>query len=625
MQLRQAAADARQALIADGGAEDRCPPSTSAVKDGVIFLRAEPQRRFTLWRADRRPAFELTAGRGRAAEEPEGPHGRRPAGAAPGRNRQGHRPPTRTCTTSACRACSTRAWFARPPSAPRSSAVDEGSVAGDQGRTQSCARAASSPSSPSASGRRSAPRASSRPPGEREGLPDQAKLWEHVRADEGRQGRRRRGPRQSEGRPRGRGADAQGRLRLRRPDPRLDRAVLRGRRREARQGRDLAASAGAASGFGARWPRRFRWSPKDIQVISSTAPAATAGTATRTRRRTPRSLQAVGRPVRVQWMRDDEHGQDPKGPPCCMRVRGGLDAQGSIVAWDSRVWTPKADIAEWPRTLAATLAGIPEGVPDRPGHCRTATSIRRYPFAHQKAVGRTGSRPRPSAPRALRAPGAHAEHLRQRVLHRRVRGRGRRRPARLPPPLSRRSARDRGARAAARMAKLEARARRPARDQSGPIARGRGIAYVKYENVRTYCAGVAEVEVEQADGRHPRAAASSSRTTAARSSIPTACATRSRASSPDRLPHAQGGAQVRPRARDQRRLGQPIPSCASPRCPRCDIGAHRPPGDPPLGRGRAGDLPAAPAISNAVFDAIGVRLRSVPYTPAALAAASKRA
>jgi nicotinate dehydrogenase subunit B len=32
-----------------------------------------------------------------------------------------------------------------------------------------------------------------------------------------------------------------------------------------------------------------------------------------------------------------------------------------------------------------------------------------------------------------------------------------------------------------------------------------------------------------------------------------------------------------------------------------------------------------PAISNAVFDAVGVRLRSVPYTPAAMAAASKGA
>ena len=42
--------------------------------------------------------------------------------------------------------------------------------------------------------------------------------------------------------------------------------------------------------------------------------------------------QAVGQPVRVQWMRDDEHGWEPLGPAMVMDVRGGLDAQGNITA-----------------------------------------------------------------------------------------------------------------------------------------------------------------------------------------------------------------------------------------------------------------------------------------------------
>ena len=50
--------------------------------------------------------------------------------------------------------------------------------------------------------------------------------------------------------------------------------------------------------------------------------------------------QAVGRPVRVQWMRYDEHGWEPLGPAMVMEVRGGLDAQGNVVAWDYQVWTP---------------------------------------------------------------------------------------------------------------------------------------------------------------------------------------------------------------------------------------------------------------------------------------------
>src|SRR5581483_11348614 len=50
--------------------------------------------------------------------------------------------------------------------------------------------------------------------------------------------------------------------------------------------------------------------------------------------------QAVGRPVRVQWMRADEHLWEPKGPPIVADVRGGLDAAGNVVAWDYEVWTP---------------------------------------------------------------------------------------------------------------------------------------------------------------------------------------------------------------------------------------------------------------------------------------------
>ena len=44
--------------------------------------------------------------------------------------------------------------------------------------------------------------------------------------------------------------------------------------------------------------------------------------------------RAVGKPVRVQWMRNDEHGWEPKGPAQLLTVRAGLDSQGKIVAWD---------------------------------------------------------------------------------------------------------------------------------------------------------------------------------------------------------------------------------------------------------------------------------------------------
>ena len=48
----------------------------------------------------------------------------------------------------------------------------------------------------------------------------------------------------------------------------------------------------------------------------------------------------VGKPVRLQWMRHDEHGWDPKGPPQLVDLRAGLDAKGNPVAWETETWWP---------------------------------------------------------------------------------------------------------------------------------------------------------------------------------------------------------------------------------------------------------------------------------------------
>ena len=42
----------------------------------------------------------------------------------------------------------------------------------------------------------------------------------------------------------------------------------------------------------------------------------------------------IGRPVRVQWMRNEETAWDTKGPAFTFKLRGGLDAQGKLVALD---------------------------------------------------------------------------------------------------------------------------------------------------------------------------------------------------------------------------------------------------------------------------------------------------
>ena len=46
----------------------------------------------------------------------------------------------------------------------------------------------------------------------------------------------------------------------------------------------------------------------------------------------------LGRPVRVQWMRQEETAWDTKGPAYAFTMRGALDAQGNLIAleYDAR-------------------------------------------------------------------------------------------------------------------------------------------------------------------------------------------------------------------------------------------------------------------------------------------------
>ena len=45
------------------------------------------------------------------------------------------------------------------------------------------------------------------------------------------------------------------------------------------------------------------------------------------------------RPVRLQWMREQEHGWEPYGPAMVAKAHASVDAAGRIVAWDYGVWS----------------------------------------------------------------------------------------------------------------------------------------------------------------------------------------------------------------------------------------------------------------------------------------------
>ena len=50
--------------------------------------------------------------------------------------------------------------------------------------------------------------------------------------------------------------------------------------------------------------------------------------------------QLSGKPVRVQYMRQDEHVWEPKGPPMVNDFSGGIDADGNVVAYSHTAWVP---------------------------------------------------------------------------------------------------------------------------------------------------------------------------------------------------------------------------------------------------------------------------------------------
>ncbi len=67
--------------------------------------------------------------------------------------------------------------------------------------------------------------------------------------------------------------------------------------------------------------------------------------------------QAVSRPVRVQWMRQDEHGWDPKGPQQLLDLKAGITEDGRIVNWETQMWLPAATAGTRP-FLGIDAAGL---------------------------------------------------------------------------------------------------------------------------------------------------------------------------------------------------------------------------------------------------------------------------
>ena len=68
-----------------------------------------------------------------------------------------------------------------------------------------------------------------------------------------------------------------------------------------------------------------------------------------------------GRPVRLQWTREQEHGWEPYGPAMVTRVIAALDGNGGIVDWDYAVWSNTHSTR--PGGAGALIAGQTLAVP----------------------------------------------------------------------------------------------------------------------------------------------------------------------------------------------------------------------------------------------------------------------
>ena len=112
--------------------------------------------------------------------------------------------------------------------------------------------------------------------------------------------------------------------------------------------------------------------------------------------------QALGKPVRVQWMRQDEHGWDPKAPPVVIDMEAGLDAAGKVQAWNALFWYPETTGVNV-SLLGADLAGLPSDGGNNPGNIVLNSPIP-YRFPNVKTTARRLDNT-PLRPGWLRTPG----------------------------------------------------------------------------------------------------------------------------------------------------------------------------------------------------------------------------
>src|SRR5690349_9453123 len=317
--------------------------------------------------------------------------------------------------------------------------------------------------------------------------------------------------------------------------------------------------------------------------------------------------KAIGMPVRVQWMRADEHGWDPKGPPQLLALEGALGPDGRIAAWRTEMWLPKAT-AGLPNVplLGPEAAGIQQ-VEGLSTGLITQNGDPPYAVPHVEVLVHW-LKDAPLRPSNIRAPGkiancfavesfvddcaaaAKADPVQYRL-------------AGLSDP--------RGIEVLTRAAALIDWQPRPS---PSPGSMGRGIAYVHYKHSETYVAIAMEVTVDRGSG-----ALSVTRVGCAHD-----CGL---VINPDALRSQIEGSILQTMSRtlfeevkfDRARVTSvdwaSYPILTFPDVPEIRIDIVERQNEKPWGAGEPTAAIVPAAIANAIYNATGARLRSVPFTP----------
>jgi CO/xanthine dehydrogenase Mo-binding subunit len=317
----------------------------------------------------------------------------------------------------------------------------------------------------------------------------------------------------------------------------------------------------------------------------------------------------IGKPVRVQWSRADEHGWDPKGPPTLLDYRAAVDAAGNLIAWESEVFIPEKPKAIAVTLVAADLAGLPSDEA-HPGNIHQDMAIPyKVPNVSSTAHWLAST---PFKPSWIRTPGRMQNTFGNECFLDECAA-----VARVDPMAFRKRMLNdpRGLEILDRLvalAKWTPRTGEPA--ASGDEVTGRGVSYIKYELVRTYVGCVADVTVNRKTGKIK----------VDRFYVTHDCG---QIINPDGLKNQIEGNVVQTISRtlfedlqyDRSTVTSldwaTYPILTFPDVPEIVMELIDRPDEPPWGAGEPTAAVVPSAISNAVFDATGKRLRSVPFTP----------